>query len=198
MFANRFSAFVDACSLVGTLKRNTLLSLAEAEFFRIRWSAKVMEETETALVKLMTRKGIDNSTGKAAEQCSRMMASFPEAMTTDHAALLPAFQALALPDPGDAHVMAAALAAQANTIVTENVRHFPASILTPFNMDARTADNFLADIIDLDPARAVVALRRMRERFNRPALSAEALLLKMEADGLTATVDVLKAHVGSL
>lgn len=38
VFANRYTAFVDACSLVGVLKRNLLLTLAEAGFFRIRWS----------------------------------------------------------------------------------------------------------------------------------------------------------------
>lgn len=38
MFANRFTALIDACALAGALKRNLLLTLAEAEFFRLRWS----------------------------------------------------------------------------------------------------------------------------------------------------------------
>jgi len=66
------------------------------------------------------------------------------------------------------------------------------------NMDARSADQFIADTIALDPGRAVSTIRRMRERFKRPEKTAEVLLLEMEADGLTETVDVLRAHVLSL
>ncbi len=36
MFANRYTALVDACSLASVMRRNLLLSLAEAEFFRLR------------------------------------------------------------------------------------------------------------------------------------------------------------------
>jgi hypothetical protein len=39
MFANRFTAFLDASALVSSMKRDLLLSLAAAEFFRVRWSA---------------------------------------------------------------------------------------------------------------------------------------------------------------
>ncbi len=49
MFANRYTAFIDACTLAGTLKRNLLLTLAEAEFFRVRWSEQVLDETEAAI-----------------------------------------------------------------------------------------------------------------------------------------------------
>jgi len=35
MFANRYTAMADACSLVSVWRRNLLLSLAEAEFFRL-------------------------------------------------------------------------------------------------------------------------------------------------------------------
>jgi hypothetical protein len=38
----------------------------------------------------------------------------------------------------------------------------------------------------------------MRKRFKCPGKTAEVLLLDMEVDGLTDTVDVLRAHVLSL
>ena len=34
MFANRYTALVDACTLVSAPRRDLLLTLAEAEFFR--------------------------------------------------------------------------------------------------------------------------------------------------------------------
>jgi hypothetical protein len=38
----------------------------------------------------------------------------------------------------------------------------------------------------------------MRERFLKPTLTADDLLLRMEAAGLTETVDVLRLHIQSL
>lgn len=49
MFVNRYAALVEARSLVGVWRRNLLLSLAEAEFFRLRWSQTILDKTERAL-----------------------------------------------------------------------------------------------------------------------------------------------------
>jgi hypothetical protein len=38
----------------------------------------------------------------------------------------------------------------------------------------------------------------MRERFRKPEKTADILLLDMEANGLTETVDILKPHLLSL
>lgn len=53
MFANRYTAFIDACTLVSVWRRNLLLTLAEAEFFRVRWSERVLDETERAIARLL-------------------------------------------------------------------------------------------------------------------------------------------------
>jgi len=49
---NRFTALIDASTLAGVLRRNLILSLAEAELFRVRWSDKIMEETVGAIAKI--------------------------------------------------------------------------------------------------------------------------------------------------
>lgn len=103
-----------------------------------------------------------------------------------------------LPDPGDKHVLAAALKTQAAMLVTENLKDFPEATLAPLNIEARSADAFIADTISLDTGRAVAAIRKMRERFNKPEMTAEQLLVAMEAAGLTDTVDVLRPHALSL
>lgn len=53
MFANRYTALIDACVLARVLPRNLLLSLAEAGFFRVRWSGPVLDETGRAIAKLL-------------------------------------------------------------------------------------------------------------------------------------------------
>ena len=196
MFANRFTAFVDACTLAGTLKRNLLLSLAEGEFFRLRWSSKVLDEAEAAIEKILNAKQVPDARERSKRARGFMEAAFEEACVDDYDHFLPA--CTGLPDPGDAHVVAAALKTQAAMIVTDNLKHFPKSILGRLNIEARSADAFIADTIALDPGRAIAAIRRMRERLKRPEKSAEVLLLDMEAEGLIETVDILRAHVQSL
>lgn len=196
MFANRFTALVDACSLAGALNRNLLLTLAEAEFFRVRWSATILDETERAIGRILTGKGAADVTMHAAKARRAMERAFEEAMVEDFDAFLCVCRGL--PDPGDAHVLAAALKTKAATIVTENVKHFPLEILSPMGLEIRTADDFIADTIELDPGRAVAAIRNMRERLNKPSKTAQTLLLDMEAVGLVETVGVLRSHEASL
>jgi len=196
VFANRFTALLDACVLASPLKRNLLLSLAEAAFFRPRWSERIMDETERAIEKLMTDKGFENPTADAARARSAMERAFEDAMVTGFENLEAGFGDL--PDAGDRHVLAAAVKTRASIIVTDNLRDFPDAILRPLDLEAKDADAFIADTIDLRVAQAVPALRRMRERLKRPAKTPETLLLDMEKIGLTLTADALRDHIGSL
>lgn len=196
MFANRFTAFVDACTLASALKRNLLLTLAEAEFFRLRWSATILDETQKAIEKILADKDVADATVRASRARASMEAAFEEAMVVDFDQFLSACEGL--PDENDAHVVAAALKTQAAVIVTDNLRDFPEELLRRLNLKARSADAFIADTIALDTGRAVAAVRRMRERFRKPEKTADVLLLDMEANGLTETVDVLRPHILSL
>lgn len=122
MFANRFTALTDACSLAGALKRNILLTLAEAEFFRLRWSAQILDETQTAIEKILSGKGAEDAPERARRARDAMERVFEEACVGVDGKL----DTLAgLPDPNDKHVMAAALKAQAAVIVTDNLKDFP-------------------------------------------------------------------------
>jgi hypothetical protein len=196
VFANRFTAFMDACSLAGALKRNLLLTLAEADFFRVRWSEAVLAETERAIATMLLAKGVSDARNRASRARASMEAAFEEAMVADFEQFLAV--SARLPDPGDAHVVAAALKAQAAIIVTDNLRHFPAAVLAPLDLVARSTDAFIADTIALEPGRAVAAIRELRRRLKRPEKTAALLLTDMEAAGLTDTVDTLRPHVLSL
>lgn len=163
MFANRFTAFIDACTLASVFKRNLLLSLAEAGFFRVRWSVAVLDETERAIERMLTAKGREDAAARARRARESMSVAFEDACVSDFGQLLPA--CAGLPDPKDAHVLAAALKTQAAMIVTENLKDFPESVLKPLNIEARSADVFIADTIALDAARAIVALRKYRAHW---------------------------------
>ncbi len=101
---------------------------------------------------------------------------------------------LDLPDPDDNHVLAAAISSSASVIVTDNLGDFPAEVLAPHAIDAISADDFLADTIKIDPPEAILALRRMRELFENPAIDAPALVHKSEAQGLLQVATLMNEY----
>jgi predicted nucleic acid-binding protein len=117
VFANRFTALVDACCLAGTLKRNLLLTLAEADFFRLRWSQSILDETERAIERILVGRGLADAAERARRARNAMETAFEEADVGDYQSMLCACDSLL--DPGDAHVLAAALKTRAAIIVTD-------------------------------------------------------------------------------
>ena len=53
-------------------------------------------------------------------------------------------------DPGDRHVLAAAVRSHSELIVTYNRRHFPAASLQPWETDVQGPSTFLRGLYDLD------------------------------------------------
>ena len=80
-----------------------------------------------------------------------MNQAFPEAMVRVPAELLGAAECI--PDENDRHVLAAAIMAGADTIVTQNTKHLPKSCLEKFGVDCQTADEFLVHQYHLSPQR---------------------------------------------
>ncbi|WP_267424332.1 PIN domain-containing protein [Methylobacterium sp. GC_Met_2] len=195
MFANRFTATIDACVLAGVLRRNLILTLAQWEFFRVRWSDEILTETERAISGMFAKKGDASADEKGSKARAGMEKAFEDAMVSGYERYLPMCEGV---DPGDAHVIAAALKTQAQVIVTDNLKHFPASLLEPLNLEAKSADAFISDTIALDIGRAVAAVREMRQRLNKPAMTASDLLVIMDANGLTTAVNILQPHEASL
>ena len=80
-YADRFTALIDANVLACAMRRNLILSLAEAGFFRPRWSDRIMDETAGAIAKI-TKGGADTN-----KQRSAMERAFPEACVSGYAGL---------------------------------------------------------------------------------------------------------------
>lgn len=72
-YADRLTALIDANVLACAMRRNIILSLAEAGFFRPRWSDRIMDETACAIAKI-TKGGADtNKQRSAMERSPRSM-----------------------------------------------------------------------------------------------------------------------------
>lgn len=84
--------------------------------------------------------------------------AFPMAMAEDWERFEPDVD---LPDPDDRHVVAAARRAGAETIVTFNLKDFPADELSGYGLRAQSPDSFLTSVFDAHPEEAMDAMRRL-------------------------------------
>lgn len=89
-----------------------------------------------------------------------------------------------LPDADDRHVLAAAIAAGATTILTWNLGHFPASATAPFGVAARDPDTFLTELASDDPERIAAIVDAARANLRVTAPTADEYLLALERQGL--------------
>lgn len=136
--------FLDACVLFPALVRSLVLSMAAEGLYTPLWSARVLEEWRRAA----EHKQRAGSEAEAAAK--RMKDAFPEAEVPS----APELEAsITLPDPADVHVLAAAAAAGATTLLTFNLRDFPARVLAGHGVTVRHPDGFLWEALSHDPAR---------------------------------------------
>lgn len=173
MFPAIFRVFLDANVLFPMAVRDTLLRAAEAGLVQPYWSARVLEEMRRNLVKQ----------GQCSEQKAEHLVTlinrvFPDSTITGYEHLEFAMKN----NPGDRHVVAAALMAQAQVIVTNNLKHFRKEDLPP-SMEAQSADDFLQHLFDLSPRKMLEVLRQQAADKKKPPLTLEHLL-----DGLARSV----------
>ncbi|MEL6478178.1 MAG: PIN domain-containing protein [Pseudomonadota bacterium] len=130
---------LDACVLFPPLTRRLILDTAEAGLFAPRWSERILEEWRRAAA---GKNGGDTAGPIAAMTHRWPDACLPEALDLE--------ATLALPDPADAHVVAVA-ADRAETILTFNMRDFPARALAGLGLTARHPDGFLWELLSRAP-----------------------------------------------
>ena len=134
---NEYSAVLDACVLVPAALCDTLLRLAEEPaMYRPLWSQHILAEMARAMKGKLHR-----TAQEVAHKQQEMNKAFPEAMVTVPKSLAHALDGI--PDEGDRPVLATAIVAHANVIVTQNVRHFPKDYIDEYGILCQTADEFL-------------------------------------------------------
>lgn len=133
--------FLDACVLYPGVVRALLLGAAEAGLIEPFWTARVLREWRIAAARAGTE-------DEAASAAAAMQKAHPEALVEPP----PALEAdMALPDPADVHVLAGAVAAKAPTILTFNLRDFPARRLAAHGIAARHPDGLLWELLSRAP-----------------------------------------------
>jgi hypothetical protein len=101
---------------------------------------------------------------------------------------------LALPDPNDLHVLAAAIHSHSSAIITTNLKDFPAPALTPFGIEAQHPDDFIHHQFDLHTPSVILAAQACRARLIKNPKTPEEYLANLEAQSLTQTVARLREY----
>jgi predicted nucleic acid-binding protein len=155
-----FGVVLDACVLYPAALVDLLLRAATRGLYRPYWSADILQELERNLAK---RVGADG----AAQRVAVMRQHFGEAEITGYQMLVPAMTN----DPKDRHVVAVAVQAGAQVIVTDNIRDFPEAALLPHGLEAQTADAFLLQLHDLQPKMMAQLVHFQAAALRRPPMT---------------------------
>lgn len=183
----RYTALLDACVLYSIAMTDALMSLATAGFFAAKWSIKIEQEWIRAI-----ERDRPDIAGKLNNRRDNMRDAIPD-WEVPESSWLQLEEGLQLPDQDDRHVLAAAIAGHADCIVTANLKHFPATALDPFGLEAIDPDTFIINQWDLDPVNAISAFKRMRERRRKPESTPADFAEALEIAGLPATAQRLRA-----
>jgi hypothetical protein len=100
---------------------------------------------------------------------------------------------LTLPDPDDRHVLAAAIASKSSVIVTFNLADFPARALRAYGIRAMDPDDFLVMLFESSGESVCAAIKRVRARLRRPAMTVGEYIACLERQRLNKFVARLRS-----
>lgn len=177
-----FAAFIDTCVLYGSTLNDLLLWLAEGGAFRPLWSEGVMAELRDNLIQaghnpILIDRRLDT-----------MRAVFPDAMVDGYEQLVDGMTC----DPKDRHILAAAVRANAEVLVTFNLGDFPGPSTESFEIEIVHPDFFLLDQLDLYPRLTLDTLARLTAIYEAPPVTMSELLEILERSGVPKFVEEVR------
>jgi hypothetical protein len=184
-------AVYDACVLYPAPLRDLLVRVALAGLVRAHWTDRIHDEWTRSVLANRPELSADSM-----ERCRQLMdAHVQDALVTGYEDRIPK---LALPDPDDRHVLAAAAHCGANVIVTFNLADFPPDELAPHALEAVHPDEFMLRLLDGDAPVVCEAVRQQRLALRKPPKTVDEFLPVLEQCGMTRTVAALRPLADSL
>jgi predicted nucleic acid-binding protein len=161
-----FPAVIDARVLFPALLRDILLRAAEADLYHVHWSQEILDEVTRNLVRQSKM-----SQSQAQHLSSEMNKAFPEAIVEVPSSLVSAMDN----DLKDRHVLAAAVVAKAQVIITANLKHFPEEALRAWEIEAQHPDTFLVNLFDLAPKKMIKVVQLSAQDRRNPVSERDLL-----------------------
>ena len=155
---------IDACVLYPTVMREMVICAARAGLFEPIWSTRILEEWARAAIKLGPQ-----GEAQARSEIAVLRAQWP---TSERPAAPHVAQRLWLPDENDIHVLAVAVDAGADTIMTLNAKDFPRGTLADEGLTRVDPDGYLMKLWMDHPQAIEMAAEHVLDTARR--LSGEA------------------------
>ncbi|MFK7933857.1 MAG: PIN domain-containing protein [Saprospiraceae bacterium] len=178
-------AVLDACILYPAPLRDLLLYIADASLFQPKWSDQINEEWVRNLLKNrsnLKRKGLDRTV-------KEMNRAFADANVNPNKEEI---EILVLPDLDDRHVLATAIKAKAERIITANLKDFPPTYIQQFKISVQHPDKFIHQLINDYPNEVLIAFRKQVGNLKNPPRTELEVIESLKKCGLTNSSLLLK------
>ncbi len=163
-----YAAVLDADVLHPYITADLLLRLAERRLFRPVWNDRILEEV------LAAWSGADSTRLESRVGSRRCARRSQKRMATE---VEPFFGAVpAAVHPKDRHVVAAALVARADGIVTRNLGDFPAHAIASVGLEVQSLDEFLLNQLTLDESVVIDVFAEIEIDRTRPPRTLDEML----------------------
>lgn len=162
-------ALLDANVLYPAALRDVLVTLGAFNIYAPRWTNEIHDEWIRNIV--LNRP--DASRARLEEARRLMDSHIPGALVEGYEARI---ETLQLPDKNDRHVLAAAIEAKAQILVTFNHKDFPHAELAKWNIQVQSPDEVTCSLFISKPQLVLEALANQRARLKKPPLSTEQFL----------------------
>jgi len=182
-----FVVVYDASVLYPSVLRDLLIRIAQSGLVQAKWTEGILDEMFAAL----RRQRPDLDSSKLDRTRALMAAAVRDWKVSGYEDLV---DSLKLPDPNDRHVLAAAIKAKAQVIVTSNTRDFPSAALRNWDIDPKSPDEFVRDQISLDRSAVYASVQQIADSWKNPPGSIEDVLDRLERSGLAISVAELRSR----
>lgn len=184
-----FVVVYDACVLWSAPLRDPLVRVAIAGLVQAKWTDDILDETFRTIQAKRPELPAEN----LARTRDLMNRAVRDCLVAGYDRLIPALQ---LPDPDDRHVLAAAIHAGAQVIVTFNTGDFPPAALRPHHAEALHPDDFVLDLLDLAEGTVLRVLQEQAAALRNPPRTLEDLVGTLEVCGLTRSMAKVRTLLG--
>jgi predicted nucleic acid-binding protein len=164
------------------------------DLFRAKWSHRILDELKKSL--LEKDRSHAEKLGQPAklnhERFDRLIDLMNNAVRD---CLVTGYEdiekSLSLPDPKDNHVLAAAIRAGADAIITWNLKDFPTHMISKFDIEVQTPDEFVNNLFDLNMDEVIDAVKHQRAALKNPPYTQDQMLASYTRNNLVGFVQNL-------
>lgn len=183
-----FTAVYDANVLHPASVRDLLIRVGQTGLFAARWTEAILDEVIDSIL----RRHPELDRPRLVRTRELMCEAIPDCLVTGYERLI---EGLDLPDPDDRHVLAAAIRAHAQVIVTANLSDFPPEQLSPYFIEAQSPDEFVLYLVDLAPGTVAAIAQQQADALQKPPQTLDDLLERLAGNGLPRAVAALREHL---